>query len=203
MKYATSLRRGRGERALPWALAALIVLFTAVGNGFRAQSIPVRDPPQSNFWHAYAEANLRLAEAELAEAESQNRRVAGSISEYDLRRLRLQRDFAEQSRSMLSQGGDFGELAALSAKLHAELADLDVAMAEAARREYPSTVSDERIDCLRCNAEVCRLEVMLAAYSESELSAVDQLQWDTHRLRANVMRMSLRLERLEELVQGR
>jgi hypothetical protein len=164
----------------------------------RAESVSASDA-----WNAYAEAALRLAEAELAEAESQNRRMAGSVSEYDVKRLQAHRDFARQSREFLRQGGDFGALIHRYAKVNAELAELELAVAEAARRQDAAAVSEERIECLRRNAEVGRLEVLLVDKAAGETSGVGHLHWETHRLRAEVMRLNRRLERLEELVSSR
>lgn len=152
---------------------------------------PIRAPPANeaerhDSWVAYAEASLKLAEADVAEAESQNRRVEDSVSEYDLERLRLHRRFAQETLSFVRQGGDYGELTARYADLYARLANLDVVTAEAARLIDPAAVSDDQYERMRRNAEVCRLQVAWPA-----ILTAGCLSWTTYTGRRTALPLRL------------
>ena len=165
------------------------------------------EPPQTEgderqkTWSAYAEANLRLAEADLAEAESQNLAVKNSVSKFDVERLRLHRDFAKETLEFLQNGGDYGELIGRYAELHHRVAKIDLAMAEAVRRESPDSISNARSERMRRSAEVYRLQAELASDPTAAFSIIDHLHWETHRLAAEMMQLNRRLERLEEIGQ--
>lgn len=156
---------------------------------------------QNKAWLDYSEACLGLADADLAEAESQNRRFKGSVSAYDLQRLRLHRDLLHEIVSRLRRGGDYGDLITSYAELHAKLAELDLEMAAQARRQNLASVSDEKYERLRRQAAVSRLQVGLAGDPAGALSIIDHLHWETHRLAAEVMQLNRRVERLEEIGQ--
>jgi multidrug resistance efflux pump len=150
-------------------------------------------------WTAYAEANLRLAEADLAEAERQNRAVKDSVSKFDVERLRLHCDFAKETVEFLRNGGDYGELLGRYAELHHRMAKFDLAMAEAVRRESPGSASNARLERMRRHAEVYRLQAELAQDPAAAVSIIDHLHWETHRLAAELMQLNRRVERLEEI----
>lgn len=165
------------------------------------------EPPQNEAderqqtWAAYAEANLRLAEADLAEAESQNLAVKNSVSKSDVERLRLHCDFAKETLEFLQNGGDYGELIGRYAELHHRVAKIDLAMAEAVRRESPDSISNARSERMRRSAEVYRLQAELARDPAAALSIIDHLHWETHRLASEIMQLNRRVERLEEIGQ--
>lgn len=165
------------------------------------------EPPQTEgderqkTWVAYAEANLRLAEADLAEAESQNLAVKESVSKFDVERFRIHRDFAKETMEFLRNGGDYGELIGRYADLHHRVAKFDLAMAEAVRRDSPGSISSARFERMRRSAEVYRLQAELARDPAAALSIIDHLHWETHRLAAELMQLNRRLERLEEVGQ--
>jgi hypothetical protein len=198
MAFFTTVSNVRSGRVLAATLAGCVLSVAAIVP-LRSEAPPANEAERHDSWVAYAEAALKLAEADVAEAEGQNRRVEDSVSEYDLERLRLHMRFAQETLSFIRQGGDYGELTARYADLYARLANLDVVTAEAARLIDPAAVSDDQYERMRRNAEVCRLQVALARYPDGGLFVVDHLHWETHRLTAEVMRLNRRLERLEEV----
>jgi len=156
---------------------------------------------QRKAWLEYAEACLQLADADLAEAESQNQQFKGSVAGYDLKRLRLHRDLLHEIVSQVRNGSDYGKAIAGYATLHARLAELDLEMADAARLQDPTSISDEKYERLRSQAKVKRLQVALAEDLAGGLSIVDHLHWETHRLAAEIVQLNRRVERLEEIGQ--
>ncbi len=181
------------------ALGVLIALLTAPIQSQQAQ--PSNDEQRSKAWIEYTEACLKLAEADLAETENQNRQFKRSASEYDLQRLRLHRNLLQNTLSIVRQSGDYGDVIARYAEMHAKLAELDVKLAEESRQKDPASIPDTQYERIRRNAEVYRLQVALIRDPASASSMIDHLHWEAHRLTAEVMLLNRRVERLEEFAQ--
>ena len=152
-----------------------------------------RDAPRI----AFADACLKLAESELAEASDLNRRVKNSVSEFDVQRLRLHVDLAKKNLSDAERGVDYSQSITGYMELRAQLAELDLKTAQDLQRDHPSSVTDAQLEKLRRYAEVCRLRVAMSDDPISALSIIDHLHWETHRLSEEVFQLNRRLERLE------
>jgi len=147
---------------------------------------------------AFAAASLRLAAAELAEAEDLNRRVENAVAAFEVERLKKCVALAQNNYSYAQQGVDYSQSIAEYVQARAELAELDLKMAEEIRAKHPDHISDAELEKLRCYAEVCRLRVALSDEPVSTMSIVDHLHWETHRLGEEVLQLNRRLERLEK-----
>lgn len=199
MSYSNSMQLSRRWPILLAVFASGLLMALANAPVQSKASPPSNDNQRNKAWTEYMEACVKLAAADLAVAESQNRQFKASVSEYDLQRLRLHRDFVQKEMSLVRQGGDYGDVIARYADLSAKLAELDVKSAEEARRKNPGSISDEQYERIRRNADVCRLQVALARDPAGALSIIDHLHWETHRLTAEVMRLNRRVDRLEEI----
>jgi hypothetical protein len=147
---------------------------------------------------AYARACLKLAEAELDEAEEQNRRSKKSVTDYDLKRLQLHVRFAQQNFSIAEQGGDYGQSIVGYIKMQSHLAELDLKTSEELHQKYASPATEVQLERIRRYAEVCRLRLELIRDPVSALEIVDHLHWETHRLSEEMLLLNRRVERLEE-----
>lgn len=147
---------------------------------------------------AFAAACLKLAEAELAEAEDLNRRVENAVSEFEVERLKKCVALAQNNYSYAQQGVDYSQSIAEYVQARADLAELDLKMAEEVKAKHPDHISDAELAKLRCYAEVCRLRVALSDEPVSTMSIIDHLHWETHRLSEEVLQLNRRLERLEK-----
>lgn len=147
---------------------------------------------------AFAAACLKLARAELAEAEDLNQRVAKSVSEFEVERLRRCVALAQNNYSYAQQGVDYSQSIAEYVQARAELAELDLKLAEELKAQHPDDISELELEKLRRYAEVCRLRVALSAEPVSTMSIIDHLHWETHRLSEEILQLNRRLERLEK-----
>jgi hypothetical protein len=171
------------------------------------QSTPVQSEPRPaspdeqsvRLWIDYMEANLKLAETDLQLARLSNKRSHGSVSEFDVQRLELQRDYFDHARSLLNQGHDFGDVAAGYAELNAKLAKLDLESAEKSSQIQPGSISAALLERARHHAEVCRLQAQLARQPAEGSTLGTHLHYETHRLAAEVMQLNRRVSRLEEI----
>ena len=146
----------------------------------------------------YARACLKLAEADLAEARQQNQRVKNSVAEYDIERLELHRQFAEQRFSLARQGADYSESIRKYIDLQARLADFDLKTAKELRERQLAPITDAQLERLAAYAEVCRLRSELSQSPASPLELVEHLHWETHRLSEEILLLNRRIEQLEE-----
>jgi len=147
---------------------------------------------------AYVRACLKLAEAELEEAEEQNRRSKKSVTDYDLKRLQLHVRFAQQNLSIAEQGADYGQLIVGHIEMQSHLAELDLKTSEELHQKNTSPVTGMQLERIRRYAEVCRLRLQLIRDPVSALEIVDHLHWETHRLSEEMLLLNRRVERLEE-----
>jgi hypothetical protein len=147
---------------------------------------------------AFAAACVKLAEAELAEAEDLNRRVAKAVSEFEILRLKKCVALAENNYSYAQQGVDYSQSIAEYVQARSELAELDLKMAEELKANHPEDISEAELEKLRRYADVCRLRAAISNEPASTNSVIDHLHWETHRLSEEVLQLNRRLERLEK-----
>lgn len=199
MFWSNNKKHSRLGLVLLVSVAAAALGIWTVAPGQSEPSAPSNAEQKQKAWIDYVEACQKLADADLAVAESESRRVQGSVSEYDLQRLQLRKNLLQKATSLVRQSADFGEIMSLYAEEQSQLANLDLKSAEEARRKNPGSVSDAQLERIRCNAEVCRLRMALAREPVGALSIIDHLHWETHSMMAEIMRLNRRVARLEEI----
>jgi hypothetical protein len=147
---------------------------------------------------AYAGACLRLAKAELAEAEEENRRYKNSVTPYDLERLRHHVRAAEQNVSFAEQGADVSQSILGHVQLQSRLAGLELRIANELHQNDVEFFSAEQLERLQASAELLRLRVELVRHPASTLNLIEHLHWETHRLSEEILLLNRRIEKLEE-----
>lgn len=147
---------------------------------------------------AYARASLRLAKAELAEAQEENRRYKNSVTQYDIERLRLRLRAAEQNVSYAEQGADASQSILGHVELQSRLAELELRIAQELHQNNVEFFSEPQLERLQAYAELFRLRVELVRHPVSPIDLIEHLHWETHRLSEEILLLSRRIERLEE-----
>ena len=138
----------------------------------------------------YAKAYLKLVEATLAKYEDTNRRLPNTIRPSVIQAI--QEGVREaRERLQLAQSDDVSDSEIYVSGAEAELraAEESLRKAEAANIQFSGTISQEEIERLKADVELCKIKVEKARHlaSESPLSNVrfeiEQLREDVQELR--------------------
>lgn len=148
----------------------------------------------------YAEANLRLAEIELDMALTENKKIANVYSTLTVQRLRNNVAYAkEMVRFEVGDHSDHSlhKLHLSDLEMEWQFAEAELAAAVQANEVVPSSVDDLEIERLRAAAEVARLAVDKARDPTVTKSPIDHLQWRLDRIRSELTRLYVRMDRVE------
>ncbi len=147
----------------------------------------------------YARANLRLAEIELEMALTENEKIRYLYSAETVERLRNNVAFAEELLRHETHPGNDGlhsiHLRELEGTL--KLAESELSSALEANTQVPGSISLMKVERLRAAVELARLALEKARDPAVTQSPIDHLQWQLERLRSELTRLYVRLDKVE------
>lgn len=147
----------------------------------------------------FAQANLNLAQIELQIALEDNRKVAGTVPDILIERLRMNVTVAaaqvEQALGPSTPGAMNVHLR--YAEERARVARLDFQKAEAARKKQPESITDLQFERLRLEANVASLRLAIWRNPIFLPSLLDQMQWQIDRLGDEIIELHKRVDRAE------
>lgn len=148
----------------------------------------------------YAEANLRLAEIELEIALTANKKIASTYSALTVQRLRNNVSYAKEM--VRFEAGDHSDhslhkLHLADLEMERQFAEAELAAVVQAIEAVPGSVDALEIARFRAAAEVARLAVDKARDPKVTQSPIDHLQWRIDRIRSELTRLYVRMDRIE------
>ena len=171
-------------------IVLLLVITSCLATGTPVGRVFAKDAATSD-WSSleksYAEANVQLAEARLAQAQSQNQQVAGSVSDEAVAQLaagvKLTKDRLQQLQSGSTSDPYGPQIAAAEDDLRGQ--EADYAEAIKANKLQAGVVSDTELQ--REQAEIAVAKAQLAALKVlSKQSPEVRMQWEICQLQDQV-----------------
>jgi len=162
------------------------------------------DPPASaaaatDLQVRFADARHRLARVEVEIALELNRKVGGTVSKREFRRLEANVDVASKQLVIAKEftHGSAPSTQLTAADTAAKLADQDLQSASAAHKRNPQTISKIMVRRASIKLEMAKIRVELWQDPAYLPSLMDEMQWQIDRLTEQVIELTQRLDARE------
>jgi hypothetical protein len=186
-------------------LVLLALIFIGHGKSQTQDQVLPDQTVQIDLNVSYAQACVRLAEAELQMSQEMNVMAANTVPKMRIDWLQANLEFARKQLEVAQeyQHGATMPLQRVHAEKTAALAERELAEAIFVHNNSPGRISELNVKRLRAKADIAELRLRMWRSDKYVHSLIDQMQWQIDRLTEQIIELNHRVARNSWQTQSR